>query len=377
MGSYYPAQSGGPNNTIHWQAKYLSKEGVDVSVVSLKTGLTQDNVDSYNIQLNSRNKIEGVSAYYFDYFLNRYFSFKFYIWLIFNIKKFDFVQLTSYFFPITWFGALICNINNIPFSIAPRGELEDNALIYNRKTKQLVQKLLLNKLYKNVRFLMVTSQQELKFSKRYFHNDTNFEIVPNYIDISENKSMTMNEILEKKGILYLGRVHPKKGLENLIKAYIMLSEDIKQSHSLFIAGGGNSEYVKKLKDMAHRENRIFFLGHKEGNEKKELYEKNRIFVLPSFSENFGNVVLESLSYSTPVIASKFTPWQELEKEKCGFWVDNIPVEIKNKLEHILLMSDNDYSGYAKNSFDFVYRKYDINHNIKHLVRIYAKYEKKE
>ena len=135
LGSYYPAQSGGPNNTIHWQAKYLTKKGIDVSVVSLKSGLSRNDINKYNINLNCRNQIEGVKAYYFNYFLYRYFSIKFYIWLILNIKKFDFVQLTSYFFPISWFGALICILNNVPFSVAPRGELEDNAVKFTRLIK--------------------------------------------------------------------------------------------------------------------------------------------------------------------------------------------------------------------------------------------------
>ena len=49
LGSYFPAQMGGPNNTIHWQAKYLSKQGIDVTVASFKTGLKEDNINQYNI----------------------------------------------------------------------------------------------------------------------------------------------------------------------------------------------------------------------------------------------------------------------------------------------------------------------------------------
>ena len=58
IGSYYPAQSGGPNNTIHWQAKYLSQESIDVTVASLKTGLNEKNIKEYNIKINNRNNIE-------------------------------------------------------------------------------------------------------------------------------------------------------------------------------------------------------------------------------------------------------------------------------------------------------------------------------
>ena len=378
LGSYYPAQSGGPNNSIHWQAKYLSKEGVDVSVASLKTGLTQTDINNYNIQLNSKSKVEGVKAYYFNYFFNRYLSFKFYIWLIFNINKFDFVQLTSYFFPITWFSALICNITKTPFSIAPRGELEDNAIKFNRPIKIILHKIFLKFLYGKVKFIMVTSIQELEFSKKYFNEKMIFELIPNYIEISKIGKLLEVDILKKKNILYLGRLHPKKGIANLIKAYFSLNESIINSHLLLITGTGELNYVNSLKelvDSSKYNERVIFLGHKQGVEKEKIYKQSKVLVLPSYSENFGNVVLESLSHSTPVISSKYTPWKSLEENKCGFWVENSPNELAAKLKDLLTMEDHKYIKYATNSYNYVCREFDIGKNIEKLNILYKNYSK--
>ena len=378
LGSYYPAQSGGPNNLIHWQAKYLSKEGVDVSVASLKTGLTQTDINNYNIQLNSKSKVEGVKAYYFNYFFNRYLSFKFYIWLIFNINKFDFVQLTSYFFPITWFSALICNITKTPFSIAPRGELEDNAIKFNRPIKIILHKIFLKFLYGKVKFIMVTSIQELEFSKKYFNEKMIFELIPNYIEISKIGKLLEVDILKKKNILYLGRLHPKKGIANLIKAYFSLNESIINSHLLLITGTGELNYVNSLKelvDSSKYNERVIFLGHKQGVEKEKIYKQSKVLVLPSYSENFGNVVLESLSHSTPVISSKYTPWKSLEENKCGFWVENSPNELAAKLKDLLTMEDHKYIKYATNSYNYVCREFDIGKNIEKLNILYKSYSK--
>jgi len=375
---YYPAQSGGPNNSIHWQAKYLSKEGVDVSVASLKTGLTQTDINNYNIQLNSKSKVEGVKAYYFNYFFNRYLSFKFYIWLIFNINKFDFVQLTSYFFPITWFSALICNITKTPFSIAPRGELEDNAIKFNRPIKIILHKIFLKFLYGKVKFIMVTSIQELEFSKKYFNEKMIFELIPNYIEISKIGKLLEVDILKKKNILYLGRLHPKKGIANLIKAYFSLNESIINSHLLLITGTGELNYVNSLKelvDSSKYNERVIFLGHKQGVEKEKIYKQSKVLVLPSYSENFGNVVLESLSHSTPVISSKYTPWKSLEENKCGFWVENSPNELAAKLKDLLTMEDHKYIKYATNSYNYVCREFDIGKNIEKLNILYKSYSK--
>ena len=380
LGSYFPAQQGGPNNTIHWQAKYLSKNGINVTVASFNSGLTQKNIENYKIKMNATNNIEGVKALYFDFFKNKYLSFSFYFWALKNIKKYDFVQLTSYFFPITWLSALLCTIYRIPFSISPRGELEENALKYNSSLKKYLHKYLLRFIYKRACFVMVTSQQELDFSRRFFDNEMKFEMVPNFIDLSGVKPQSVSLIDNKRGILYLGRIHPKKGIERLIEAYKNLDDDLAKDNPLLIVGDGNKDYIRRLKNISKIKKKsthnILFLGHKEGLEKELLYKKSKVFVLPSFSENFGNVVLESLSFSTPVIASKYTPWEDLIKYNCGCWVKNEVKDIQESLTFFLTLNRDVYTLYAKNSYKFVHDKYDINKNIPYLISIYKAHLKK-
>jgi len=375
LGSYYPAQQGGPNNTVHWQAKYLSQEGVNITVASLKTGLTEGSIINYNIRLNVENNIEGVSSIYFDYILNRYFSFRMYFWLVFNIKRFDFVQLTSYFFPLTWFAAIICRIYNVKFSIAPRGELEPNALKYKNNTKKIINAVFLKYLYRKACFILVTSEQEFNFCKFYFPS-MKFEIVPNYIDMNGISLLGQREISKKSGVLYLGRLHPKKGIENLIAAYTLLPPKFIDKNPLLIVGSGSPKYENELKSIAMNSDyayNIKFLGHKQGVEKNIIYKKSKVLVLPSYSENFGNVVLESLCFSTPVISSKYTPWKSLQDGGCGFWIDNTSYEIKNKLEIVLRASSVKYTSLAENSYRFVEKNYSIDRNIGTVKRMYIKY----
>jgi len=292
-----------------------------------------------------------------------------------NIKKFDFVQLTSYFFPITWFAAILCIIFKISFSIAPRGELEPNALRYNKLLKRMLHTLFLKRIYKSASFVLVTSGQELNYCKPYFNN-IEYELIPNYIDMGDVSNMSALDIDLKKGVLYLGRVHPKKGIENLIEAYSMLSSKSMLQHPLTIVGSGDDNYLNKLKE--HVKNLkchkfIKFLGHVQGHEKEILYKTSKVFVLPSFSENFGNVVLESLSFSTPVIASKYTPWEDLEYFQCGFWIDNSPVKIRDKMEKVFTLNNKSYRAICKNSYNFVNEKYSISNNGKTIKSVYEKY----
>ena len=84
--------------------------------------------------------------------------------------------------------------------------------------------------------------------------------------------------------------------------------------------------------------------------------------LVSNSENFGNVVLESLSQGTPVVASKGTPWQSLEESKAGFWIDNNPKEIANCIDRIMSYSEKEYYLKRENAFALA-KRFDVYDNI--------------
>jgi glycosyltransferase involved in cell wall biosynthesis len=70
--------------------------------------------------------------------------------------------------------------------------------------------------------------------------------------------------------------------------------------------------------------RVVFGGHVQEEMKNTCFAEADVCVVPSYSENFGMVVLESLAHGVPVIASKGSPWSRIEEKGCGFWVDNTP-----------------------------------------------------
>lgn len=367
IGSFYPAQNGGPNNTVYWQARELVKKGIDVTVVTTMSGITKEMKVQYNINEDKEANIDGIKVIFFDYFKKTYFSYKLYYWLVKNISKYDIVNLTSYFFPLSWISACIAIAKKVDFFLAPRGELEDNALKYNFILKKIMMSFFLKKLFNKARFILVTSKQELDFSKKYFNKDMNFKIVPNYIHLDTD--LDSINIKNKKNILYLGRLHQKKGIENLIKAYEKLDVDLKSVHKLIIVGTGEESYIKYLKSIVNCSDNILFLGHKDGQEKRDLYINSKIFVLPSYSENFGNVVIESLMYKTPVISSIYTPWKELEENNCGYWIDNEISILSEHISKILELKFEDYKVLSDNSYDLVNQKYNIKNNIDNFIKV--------
>lgn len=127
----------------------------------------------------------------------------------------------------------------------------------------------------------------------------------------------------KKRILFLSRVHVKKGVNFLIEAVSILKEEM-QDYKIIIAGPGENDYVDELKSMAKDlcvDHLFEFVGSVFGNEKWEFYKNADLFVLPTHSENFGIVVTEALASGTPVITTKGTPWKELDTKHCGWWIE--------------------------------------------------------
>jgi glycosyltransferase involved in cell wall biosynthesis len=142
-------------------------------------------------------------------------------------------------------------------------------------------------------------------------------------------------------LIFLGRLHPKKGIENLIEAASLLG-DIRWS--LAIAGKGDPEYTASLRrriDDLGVSDRVTMLGEVLGADKQAALENSDLAVFPSYTENFGLVIAEALAHGVPVIASTATPWSEIEARGCGLWVANDPTTVKEAILRIARMPMQD------------------------------------
>jgi len=122
-------------------------------------------------------------------------------------------------------------------------------------------------------------------------------------------------------VLYLGRVHPVKGLTTLVDAWSQIRPP---DWRLLIAGDDAEGYAAEVQDRIKGQGLgelVEMIGPVAGPKKWDLYRSADLFVLPSFSENFGMVVAEALSCGVPVITTRGTPWQDLQIHQCGWWID--------------------------------------------------------
>ena len=206
-----------------------------------------------------------------------------------------------------------------------------------------------------------TCAEETEYIRLSFGKDARIVQIPNFIEVPDEVESSAG-----KYILLLGRIHWKKGIDNLIRAVSMSEEFLRSEYVLKIAGKGASGYQKDLQELVSElklEEKIIFVGQVEGEAKQKLLADAFWTIMPSHTENFGLVVLESLAQNTPVVASTGSPWEVLETEKLGFWRDNSPEELSRILTRIVEMDAAEYEAHRKRGRKFVKENFDMSQNI--------------
>jgi glycosyltransferase involved in cell wall biosynthesis len=357
---FFPSQAGGPANTVYWITKNLSQRGFEPVIVSTDKGLQPE------VPLNKWIDSDGGKVIYIK---TKSLNFPFYQTIVSlqNFYRAEIVHLSSIFFPTAFVTAFAARILKKKLVWSPRGELDTAALSHSRSRKRPIL-WLIKKLIGIYPVFHSTCDEETVYIKNVFGMDARVVQIPNYIEVpAEVKSEGEDYFL------YLGRIHPKKAIDNLIKAVAMCEEFLKSKYVLKIAGKGKIEFEKDLRKLIEKlglSEKVICVGQVEGAEKQQILANAFWTVMPSHSENFGIVVLESLAQSTPVIASKGSPWKSLENEKIGFWIDNSPEALAFKIKEILEMSETVYKGYRQRCRGFVEREFDIRENIDQWADLY-------
>ena len=205
----------------------------------------------------------------------------------------------------------------IPHIIAPRGTLDPAALQYSRYQKKLFMLLGQRSALKTATAIHATSLAEAEHVRS--HGITCPIILSkNGIDIPH---LPINKDLPPTGrtLLYLGRLHPKKGLDMLFSAWERLSMKFPE-WNLKVVGEGQPRYEDELRRLvkSRRLQRIAFEGPKYGEKKIAEYASADLFVLPTKGENFGMVVAEALAAGTPVVCTSAAPWADLSRFGAGW-----------------------------------------------------------
>ena len=247
-----------------------------------------------------------------------------------------------------------CHFGRARLVVSPRGTLSAWALGRNALVKSLFWHALQAPALRRVACFHATAQREYEdIRQRGFAEPVC--VLPNGIDVPPAAEAQRGA---RRTLLYLGRVHPIKGIDLLLRAWGSLGPRF-PDWDLHIVGPDNAKYLSTIQALAGslRLQRVFFLGPLYGKKKLQAYRSASLFVLPTHSENFGVTVAEALAAGTPAIVSKGAPWAEIEFHGAGWWIDIGVEPLIACLENALATSPSELSSMGQRGREWMMRDF--------------------
>jgi glycosyltransferase involved in cell wall biosynthesis len=215
------------------------------------------------------------------------------------------------------------NKRKIIFVVSPRGMLSERAIQSGSTIKRIFWPLLQRPVLASATCFHATAESEFEDIRRMGFRQP-VAVIPNGIDIPD---LPLKQCGGFRSLLFLGRIHPIKGLDMLLPAWRAVQDRFPEWR-LVIAGSddgyyGKSGYLDELRKLAQElgVRRIDFVGQLQGLRKLRAYRDADLFVLPSYSENFGMTVAEALAAGTPAIVTQGAPWEGLNLHDAGWWIE--------------------------------------------------------
>ncbi len=241
-----------------------------------------------------------------------------------------------------------------PLIVSPRGTLSKYALNRSVLQKKIFWHLLQASVLREAKCLHATAESEYEDIRRLGFNQP-VCILPNGIDVPPQFEKVIGD---RRQLLFLGRIHPIKGIDNLLHAWAAVEQKFPE-WDLHIAGPDNGGYLAEMQVLAKelKLTRVNFVGPLFGNDKLVAYRVADLYVLPSHSENFGMTVAESLAVGTPAIVTKGAPWEGLQTEGAGWWVDIGVQPLIDCLEEALSLTPNMLTAKGRAGRDWMLRDF--------------------
>lgn len=238
--------------------------------------------------------------------------------------SFDVVHIHALWTPILHKVSTWAHKHHIPIVWSPHGMLQKWAL--KNKWWKKIFALALYQWWdlKKADLLHATAETEVEDIRRLrLHNRV--VVAPLGVRVKSVGDRVEHVDRQEKTLLFVSRVQKKKGLPVLVDAWAALPEKLKKDWRVRIVGPDQDNHTAELLAQCERLGIIgdfTFTGPKYGDDLEAEYRAADLFVLPTHSENFGSVVVEALARGVPVICSQGAPWQQLETERCGWWVED-------------------------------------------------------
>ena len=338
VSAYYPAvRYGGPIRSVHALAAALARRGHDVHVYTTSI----DGDADMDVPLDRPVELDGVQVHYF-----RVPAFRRLWWsptlgerLRSTVHEFDVVHVHAVFLWPMYAAARAAHRAGVPYVMTPRGMLVRDLIRHKSRWVKSVWIALIERVtFAQAASIHVTAEleeRELRALNMPLPNEV--ACIPNGVEWpTEHLPLSAGPFAQvpPRYALFLSRITWKKGLDRLITAWQRVPE-----LSLVIAGNDDEGYRPKLEALARELGiaaRVLFIGAVSDAHKWALYENAELFLLPSYSENFGNVVAEAMAMACPVIVTPEVGIAALvEAAGAGVVTSNEPEKLAEAIRSLL------------------------------------------
>jgi glycosyltransferase involved in cell wall biosynthesis len=330
--TYFPAtRYGGPIYAVHGLCRALAARGHEVDVFTTNVDGDRDS----DVPLGVAVDLDGVRVHYFPSSggLGRrlYWSQAMRRALSERVSTYDLLHLHSVFLWPTYAAARAAERAHVPYVVSPRGMLVPELI---RRKSALVKRswirIVEKHTFRQAAAIHFTAQREWDDAGQISIPLPAPFIVPNGIDLPAESPGSRRE----DTLLFLGRINWKKGLDRLLDA-VQRVPGVK----VVIAGNDEEGLTPKLRAQAESggiADRIDFRGPVTGTAKEELLRTSTALILPSLSENFGNVVLEAMAAETPVIVTPEVGLAaDVAEAGAGIVCSNAPEPLAQAIQNLL------------------------------------------
>ena len=257
-------------------------------------------------------------------------------------------------------AAKIARQMKIPYVIAPRGTLEPWSLAQKMWKKRLAMFLYQRKDLREASALHATAASEGEEFRRLGFTQPVITS-PNGVIVPKDMPPRTLHADGKHRAIFVSRMHPKKNVLGLVEAWAKIRPEGWVCELVYTKRGETeTAYEAQVKERVAAlglEDQFIFTGPLMDNAKWTAYRRADLFVLPTFSENFGIAIPEALHAELPVITTKGTPWGELETERCGWWIDIGVEPLAAALREAMALSDDDRAAMGARGRSLVAAKY--------------------
>lgn len=274
--------------------------------------------------------------------------------------------------PVNHWASRVARHYGISLIIQPRGMLEPWALDYKAWKKRIAMALYQRRDLESANVLVATSSAEYE-NLRTIGLRQPIAIIPNGVQLDVDPESGLHSLSvnsdDKQTVLFLSRIHPKKGVLNLVQAWSQLAP---QGWRLCLAGPNEGGHLNAVMDLVREKGiaeSVEYVGELDGESKASCYRGADLFVLPTYSENFGVVVAEAMAYGLPVITTRGAPWADLGTYSCGWWIDIGVEPLVMALREAMALSDEERRAMGERGREYV-RRYDWDDIARQTIDVY-------